>query len=130
MYPLVILCSILGFVALCVNIVRGDWTAVALTPFYTFLIWILWRSTRTGVYVSVSGVQVMRIFSSSIVSWDELAGFDMRRRELILRVLLADDVPTGLHRGFVPGALTLWLREKRFDQLVDILRRMHADNVP
>jgi hypothetical protein len=128
MYPLVILCSILGLVALCVNIVRGDWTAVAFAPFYTFLIWILWRLARAGVYVSISGVQAMRIFSSSIVSWDELAGFDMRGRELILRVLLADDVPTGLHRGYVPGALTLWLREKSFDQLVDVLLRMHADN--
>jgi hypothetical protein len=127
MYPLLALCTILDIVAPFASAARGDWTAAVSTPILTAFVWIMWRSARAGVYVSDNGVRAIRLFSSSMVPWAELSGFEVRARELILCVLPADEVHTGMFRGSMPGHLTLWLRRKRFDELLDLLRRLHMD---
>lgn len=101
---------------------------------------LLWRHARCGIYVSDSGVRVIRFFGSDVVPWDQLAAVEVSSDDvvragahptisgppqLVLRTTAGADIPTEMYRGITRRRNDFWLRPSRFDRLVAKVRELH-----
>lgn len=104
------------------------------------LLLLLWRHARCGIYVSGSGVRVIRFFGSDVVPWDQLAAVEVSSDDLawvgahptisghpqiVLRTTSGAFIPTEVYRGITGRRNDNWLRPSTFDRLVARLRELH-----
>lgn len=116
-------------VVLVVVIVSGGWSAWWFGALGGVMLVLLWRYTRSGIYVSGHGVRVARFFGSEVVPWGQLVAIEVsdsgEDTELVLRTASGAVVHTEVYRGFTGRRNDNWLRPKTFDGLVARLRELH-----
>ncbi len=124
-----------------VAIVPSGWWAAPFGALYCAVLLLLWRHVRRGIYVSGSGIRVIRFFGSDVVPWDQLAAVEVssddvlrggayptaitEHPQIMFRTTSGAFIRTEVYRGITWRRNDLWLRVNTFDRLVTKLRALH-----
>jgi hypothetical protein len=123
-------------------IASGGWSAWPFAALGGAGLLLLWWHIRCGIYVSGSGVRVIRYFGSEVLPWDQLVAVEVSsddvlrggayptrfsgRPQIMFRTTSGGVIRTEIYRGFTGRRNDNWLRPKKFDRLVARLRELHT----